>query len=61
MPLEESTAEEFHLELNRPSSQNRNWLLPTGLQNPASVVANATGSIYAAAPRAFFGGLKIRF
>ena len=33
----------------------------TGLQNPASVVANATGSIYAAAPRAFFGGIKIRF
>jgi iron complex outermembrane recepter protein len=33
----------------------------TGLQNPASVVANATGSIYAAARRAFFGGIKIRF
>jgi iron complex outermembrane receptor protein len=33
----------------------------TGLQNPASVVANAGGSIYAGAPRAFIGGVRMRF
>ena len=33
----------------------------TGLQNPASVVANAGGSIYAGAPRTLIGGVKIRF
>jgi iron complex outermembrane receptor protein len=33
----------------------------TGLQNPASVVANAGGSIYAGAPRAFVGGVRMRF
>jgi iron complex outermembrane receptor protein len=32
----------------------------TGLQNPASVVAGATGSIYAGAPRTFVGGLRIK-
>jgi iron complex outermembrane recepter protein len=33
----------------------------TGLQNPASVVANTGGSIYAGAPRAFIGGVRMRF
>jgi iron complex outermembrane receptor protein len=33
----------------------------TGLQNPASVEAGATGSIYAGAPRTFVGGIKLRF
>ncbi len=33
----------------------------TGQQNPASVVANAGGSIYAGAPRTLIGGVKIRF
>jgi iron complex outermembrane receptor protein len=32
----------------------------TGLQNPGSVVASATGSIYAGAPRTFVGGLRIK-
>ena len=32
----------------------------TGLQNPASIVAGATGSIYAGAPRTFVGGLRIK-
>ena len=33
----------------------------TGLQNPASVLANSGGSIYAGAPRSFIGGLKLAF
>jgi iron complex outermembrane receptor protein len=33
----------------------------TGLQNPASVIANTGGSIYAGAPRAFFGGVRVKF
>ena len=33
----------------------------TGLQNGASTVAAATGSIYAGAPRTFIGGVKMRF
>ena len=33
----------------------------TGLQNPASVVANAGGSIYAGAPRTFIGGVRVKF
>jgi iron complex outermembrane receptor protein len=33
----------------------------TGLQNGAGAVANAGGSIYAGAPRSFFGGLKLKF
>ncbi len=32
----------------------------TGLQNPASTVAGATGSIYAGSPRTFVGGLRIK-
>jgi iron complex outermembrane receptor protein len=33
----------------------------TGLQNPASVIANTGGSIYAGAPRAFIGGFRVKF
>jgi iron complex outermembrane receptor protein len=33
----------------------------TGIQNPASVVATTTGSIYAGSPRAFIAGMKIAF
>jgi iron complex outermembrane receptor protein len=32
-----------------------------GFQNPASVLANSTGSIYAGFPRTFIGGLKVTF
>ncbi len=32
----------------------------SGRQNPASVVAGATGSIYAGAPRSFVGGVRIK-
>jgi iron complex outermembrane recepter protein len=32
----------------------------TGAQNPASIVAGATGSIYAGAPRTFVGGVRIK-
>jgi iron complex outermembrane receptor protein len=38
-----------------------NTLNAQGLQNPASVLANSTGSIYAGFPRTFVGGLKITF
>ena len=33
----------------------------TGLQNPASIVLAATGSVYAGAPRNIIGGLKLEF
>jgi iron complex outermembrane receptor protein len=33
----------------------------SGLQNPASVLAGAGGSIYAGAPRSFVGGIKVKF
>jgi iron complex outermembrane recepter protein len=32
-----------------------------GIQNPAGVLANTTGSIYAGSPRAFFAGMKLAF
>lgn len=32
-----------------------------GIQNPAAVLANTTGSIYAGSPRAFFAGMKLAF
>jgi iron complex outermembrane receptor protein len=32
-----------------------------GFQNPASVLANTTGSIYAGSPRAFVAGMKVAF
>ena len=33
----------------------------TGTENPASVLAAASGSIYAGAPRSTFGGVRVRF
>jgi len=33
----------------------------TGLQNPASTVSNAGGSIWAGSPRSFFGGARLKF
>jgi len=33
----------------------------SGVQNPASVLANTTGSIYAGSPRAFVAGMKVAF
>jgi len=38
-----------------------NTVTSAGLQNPASVLAATTGSIYAGSPRAFVAGLKIAF
>jgi iron complex outermembrane receptor protein len=38
-----------------------NTVTSAGLQNPASVLAVTTGSIYAGSPRAFVAGLKIAF
>ena len=32
-----------------------------GVQNPASILANTTGSIYAGSPRAYFAGMKVAF
>jgi iron complex outermembrane recepter protein len=38
-----------------------NSVTAAGVQNPASVLANTTGSIYAGSPRAFFAGMKLAF
>lgn len=38
-----------------------NSVTVAGLQNPASVLANATGSIYAGSPRTFVAGMKVAF
>ena len=38
-----------------------NSVTPLGIQNPASVLANTTGSIYAGSPRAFVAGMKVAF
>jgi iron complex outermembrane recepter protein len=38
-----------------------NTVTGTGLQNPASVLANTTGSIYAGSPRTFVAGMKVAF
>jgi iron complex outermembrane receptor protein len=38
-----------------------NTVTSAGLQNPGSVLAATTGSIYAGSPRAFVAGLKIAF
>lgn len=38
-----------------------NAVTAAGVQNPASVLANTTGSIYAGMPRAFVAGMKIAF
>jgi len=38
-----------------------NSVTAAGIQNPASVLANTTGSIYAGSPRAFMAGMKLAF
>jgi iron complex outermembrane receptor protein len=38
-----------------------NSVTALGVQNPASVLANTTGSIYAGSPRAFIAGMKVAF
>jgi iron complex outermembrane receptor protein len=38
-----------------------NTVTAAGLQNPASVLANTTGSIYAGSPRLFVAGMKVAF
>src|SRR3954470_12949927 len=38
-----------------------NSVTAAGVQNPASVLANTTGSIYAGSPRAFVAGIKLAF
>jgi iron complex outermembrane receptor protein len=38
-----------------------NSVTAVGIQNPASVLANSTGSIYAGSPRAFIAGMKLAF
>jgi iron complex outermembrane recepter protein len=38
-----------------------NSVTAAGLQNPAAVLANTTGSIYAGSPRAFIAGMKLAF
>ncbi|AUC97312.1 TonB-dependent receptor [Bradyrhizobium sp. SK17] len=38
-----------------------NSVTAAGVQNPASILANTTGSIYAGSPRAFVAGMKIAF
>lgn len=38
-----------------------NSVTAAGIQNPASVLANTTGSIYAGSPRTFVAGMKVAF
>ena len=38
-----------------------NSVTAAGVQNPAAVLANTTGSIYAGSPRAFVAGMKLAF
>ena len=38
-----------------------NSVTSAGVQDPASVLANKTGSIYAGSPRAFIAGMKVAF
>lgn len=38
-----------------------NTVTAVGLQNPASALANTTGSIYAGSPRTFVAGMKVAF
>ncbi|OAF10784.1 TonB-dependent receptor domain-containing protein [Bradyrhizobium neotropicale] len=38
-----------------------NSVTAAGVQNPASVLANTTGSIYAGSPRTFVAGMKVAF
>ena len=38
-----------------------NTVTSAGVQDPASILANKTGSIYAGSPRAFIAGMKVAF
>jgi iron complex outermembrane receptor protein len=38
-----------------------NSVTALGVQNPASILANTTGSIYAGSPRAYIAGMKVAF
>lgn len=38
-----------------------NSVTSSGVQNPSSILANSTGSIYAGSPRAFIAGMKVAF
>ena len=38
-----------------------NSVTAAGVQNPGSILANTTGSIYAGSPRAFIAGMKVAF
>jgi iron complex outermembrane receptor protein len=38
-----------------------NSVTALGVQNPASILANTTGSVYAGSPRAFVAGMKVAF
>ena len=38
-----------------------NTITAAGVQNPASVLANTSGTIYSGAPRTFYGGVKFKF
>ena len=41
--------------------QYREQGIQTGIQSPASILADTTGSIYAGSPRAFIAGMKVAF
>jgi iron complex outermembrane recepter protein len=43
------------------SANNISDAVTAGVQNPASVLANTTNSIYAGSPRAFVAGMKVAF
>ena len=43
------------------ANNTANTVTGAGLQNPASVLANTTGSIYAGSPRTFVAGMKVAF
>ncbi len=43
------------------SANNITNTISSGAQNPASVLADSTGSIYAGPPRTFVGGMKVDF
>jgi iron complex outermembrane receptor protein len=38
-----------------------NSLAASGAENPASVLANTTGSVYAGQPRTVYAGVRARF
>jgi iron complex outermembrane receptor protein len=43
------------------ASNLTNSLNAAGQQNPASVLANSGGSIYAGSPRLFYSGIRLKF